>query len=239
MSARAEVGVLRHGVVPYGQALAFQHGLRDRLITGAEPGAGWVVCLQHNPVVTLGKRGKETDLVSPALLESRGVRVFRVDRGGEATYHGPGQLVVYPILRLDDLGLGVVDVVRNLAGALADTLREAWGLETVYDPDCPGLWTLEEPRRKIASVGMRVSRGVSTHGAAINLVNDLIPFSWIRACGMSNAPMTRLQDYVEEVVDIEEFTAEFLPRFASRIGVELTERAEELPALEEPSTSRT
>lgn len=223
-----QLRVLRYGVVPYGQALAHQTELRERLQAG-EDHPGWLICLQHPPVVTLGKRGRESDIVSPELLSERGVELFRVDRGGEATYHGPGQLVVYPIVRLDDLGIGVVDVVRGLAASLADTIREGYGLETKYDPDHPGLWTGEQPSRKIGSVGMRVSRGVSTHGAALNVVNDMIPFSWIVACGMPNAPMTRLQDYVDESIDLEIFTDLFLTSFASRMKVDLTAADIELP----------
>lgn len=222
------VRVLRYGVVPYGQALAHQLALRERLIAD-EDAAGWILCLEHEPVVTIGKRGRETDIVSPTLLEERGVELFRVDRGGELTFHGPGQLVVYPILKLSQLGLGVVDVVRGLASALAETLAARHDLETSYDPEHPGLWTSEQPARKIGSVGMRVSRGVSTHGAALNLVNDMIPFSWIVACGMPNAPMTRLQDYVDVPVDLGRFTDDFLPRFASQIGTELVAGEEPLP----------
>lgn len=219
--------VLRYGVVPYGQALALQHTLRERLqVDSAHP--GFLVCLQHPPVVTLGKRGQPSDIISPTLLADRGVELFRVDRGGEATYHGPGQLVIYPIVRLDDLGLGVVDVVRALAHALAEAVRP-FGVELHYDPDHPGLWTDETPGRKMGSVGMRVSRGVSTHGAALNVLNDMIPFSWIVACGMPNAPMTRLCDYLEEPPDLEALGTAALERFAARIGVALAPGDEELP----------
>ncbi len=222
-----ELRVLRYEVVPYGQALALQLALRERLQAG-EDHAGWLVCLQHPPVVTLGKRGQESDIVSPQLLAQRGVELFRVDRGGEATYHGPGQLVFYPIVRLEALGLGVVDVVRALAEALSMTLREH-GVETRYDPDHPGVWTTEEPPRKMGSVGMRVSRGVSTHGAALNVQNDMIPFSWIVACGMPNAPLTRLRDYLEADPDLAAITDRVLHHFAQRVGASLVEAEEELP----------
>lgn len=223
-----ELRVLRYGVVPYGQALAHQVTLRGRLQDG-EGHAGWLICLQHHPVVTLGKRGRESDIISPSLLQERGIELYRVDRGGEATYHGPGQLVIYPILRLDDLGLGVVDVVRALAGALSDTVRE-YGVDTRYDPDHPGLWTTESPSRKMGSVGMRVSRGVSTHGAALNVVNDMIPFSWIVACGMPNAPMTRLGDYLDMPPHLEHVEDRTLEHFATAVKVDLVDAHEELPA---------
>ncbi len=228
MSAGAPtLQVLRYGVVPYGQALALQHRLRQRLYEGEED--GFVVCLEHEPVVTLGKRGRPTDIVSPSLLEDRGVSLFSVDRGGEATYHGPGQLVVYPIVRLEALGLGVVDVVRRLAESLAATLSSQHGVAASYDTEHPGLWTAETPRRKIASVGMRVSRGVSTHGAAINLSNDLIPFSWIVACGMPNAPMTRLADQIDGEVDFAAFREAFLAELSSALEVGLIDGEVDLP----------
>ena len=222
-----ELRVLRYGVVRYERALRMQHALRQRLWDG-EPHAGWIVAIEHNPVVTLGKRGREHDIISPTMLEQRGVDIVRVDRGGEATYHGPGQLVLYPIVRLDELGLGVVDLVRSLAAALGDTVAE-YGVPTHYDPQHPGLWTDETPSRKMGSVGMRVSRGISTHGAALNVNNDLIPFSWIVACGMPNAPMTRLADYVDSTIDLDDLGSRCIDRFCARIGATLRADEEPLP----------
>lgn len=203
----------RPGLLPYGQALALQLLLRERLKSGAAgESVGYLLCLEHPPVVTLGKRGKLDDVFGIDSLKSRGTEFFQIDRGGEATYHGPGQLVIYPVLKLDSLGIGVVDLIRGLAASLADTLAE-YGLEAAYDKEHPGLWTVDSPPRKIASVGMRVSGGVTTHGAAINLVNDLTPFSLFVPCGMPGAPLTRLQDYVDEPVVLEEFTDRFLLHF--------------------------
>lgn len=220
-----------------------QTALRARL-QADEAHPGWIVCLEHPPVVTLGKRGREEDIISPQLLSDRGVELFRVDRGGEATYHGPGQLVFYPIIRLDDLKLGVVDVVRSLASALSSAVAD-YGVQTRYDPEHPGLWTTEDPSRKMGSVGMRVSRGVSTHGAALNVLNDMIPFSWIVACGMPNAPMTRLADYVDEPPELTSLRDGVLRHFAAAIDVELVDGDEQLPGAQEwvsslplPSTAR-
>jgi lipoate-protein ligase B len=200
MPSATDIELLEYGVVPYGQALALQHELRDRLIDGQVPdnSAGWLVCLEHEPVVTLGKRGEEDHLVDRESLRSQGVDVFPIDRGGEATYHSPGQLVVYPIVEIDRLDVaGVVDLVHGLADCIADAFAD-FDVEAGYDSDHPGVWTKDEtPSRKLASVGMRVRRGVTTHGAAINLVNDMRPFSMIVPCGMPNAPMARLEDYID------------------------------------------
>ncbi len=208
--------LIRPGLVPYGQALAWQHQLRERLRQGtAGDPAGYLFCLEHPPVVTLGKRGSLDAIFGLEKLRDRGTEFYKIERGGEATYHGPGQLVVYPVVDLDAVDHGVVDIVRGLARCLAQTLDE-FDVGAEYDPDHPGLWTNDrEPQRKIASVGMRASGGVSTHGAAINLTNDLTPFSLFVPCGMPNAPMTRLVDWTDKDVDVDDFIDRFLPRFST------------------------
>ena len=215
MPSRTDIRLVELGVVPYGQALSLQYRLRDRLISGDVPEdvAGWLICLEHEPVVTLGKRGLPEHLVDPDSLRSQGIEVFEIDRGGEATYHGPGQLVVYPVIELERLAMGVVDVVRGLADVISEALAE-YGLAADYDTDHPGVWTTdEEPHRKMASVGMRVRRGVSTHGAAINLDNDMRPFSMIVPCGMPDAPMARLADYTssDAAISPEDFRQKLYP----------------------------
>lgn len=217
------------GTVPYGQALALQLEIRSKLQGDLLPWDGVLITLQHPPTVTLGKRGREEDLIGRDFLKERGVELFRIDRGGEATYHGPGQLVVYPVFKLEPLGLGVVDLVRGLASALGRSLKE-WGVGAEYDVEHPGLWTNDEtPSRKIASVGMRVSGGVSTHGAAINLNNDMIPFGSIVACGMPNAPMSRLRDYLSGPVDLDLFTERVVDEFVTGFGWEIKKGTLELP----------
>lgn len=234
--------LLRPGLLPYGQALALQLELREGLQRGDsrdKDNPGYLLCLEHPPVITLGKRGKLSDLFAPQWLIDEGIEVFKIDRGGEATYHGPGQLVIYPIVHLGSLGLGVVDIIRGMAASLGTAL-ERYGVQADYDKEHPGLWTTrEEPHRKIASVGMRVSGGVSTHGAAINLVNDLRPFSMFVPCGMPNTPVTRLQDLTETPVCLNTFTNEFLYIFGEYLEqefhpteVELPEKARWVPPLD-------
>lgn len=233
MSSQTEIRLLDLDVVPYGQALALQYELRDRLIAGDVPErtAGYLIFLEHEPVVTLGKRGVPDHLVQRERLHSDGVEIFEIDRGGEATFHGPGQLVVYPIVELERLAMGVVDVVRGLAATIADAFAE-FGVEADYDTDHPGVWTTDEqPHRKLASVGMRVKRGVSTHGAAINLVNDMRPFSLIVPCGMPDAPMARLADYTDdtEAITPTAFRRRLAPGIEALTGAELTEADVPLP----------
>lgn len=221
--------LFRPGLLPYGQALALQLSLRAKLQEEeADESIGYLLLVEHPPVVTLGKRGRLEDLFGLQDLKERGTEIFRIDRGGEATYHGPGQLVIYPVLRLNSIGLGVVDLIRGMAASLAETLEE-YGVKAKYDCDHPGLWTVDTPARKIASVGMRVSGGVTTHGAALNLTNDLTPFSLFVPCGMPGAPLTRLQDYQENPVDIAAFSDRFLVHFARFLEVEFQEITLALP----------
>lgn len=239
MPSQTEIELLEYGTVPYGQGLALQFQLRDRLIAGdvRDELAGFLVCLEHEPVVTLGKRGKSSDLVEPDTLADRGIEVFEIERGGEATYHGPGQLVLYPIVVLEDLDLGVVDLVRGLADCIANAFAE-FGVTATYDPDHPGVWTREEtPTRKLASVGMRVRRGTSTHGAAVNLVNDMMPFRFIVPCGMPDAPMARLAEYVDpeerDAIEPEMFRDELYADFETLTGAALIPTDRDLPEPDE------
>jgi len=239
MPSSTEIGLVELGVVSYGRALTLQHELRARLVGGDLPDrrAGYLVCLEHEPVVTLGKRGLPEHLLDPDDLEDRGIEVFETDRGGEATFHGPGQLVVYPIVALDRFDLGVVDLVRGLAECISGAFEE-FGVEASYDTDHPGVWTDgESERRKLASVGMRVHDGTSTHGAAINLVNDMSPFRLIVPCGMSAASMARLADYVDdsdrEAIRPAAFRHLLYPDFEALTETELSPVEVELPRPED------
>lgn len=232
--------LIRLPVVPYGQALALQLQLRERLQNLTQQDGeseGYLLVLQHPPVITLGKRATVAALSAPGWIREQGIEVFKIDRGGEATYHGPGQLVIYPIVRLDALGLGVADLVRGLAASIA-TVLEKYGVVAAYDPEIPGLWTQDEtPSRKIASVGMRVSGGVSTHGAAVNVVNDMTAFQMFTPCGMPGAPMGRLLDYCgvgEGSADgeaglFDRFSEDVIGELGVFFGRELEELEVELP----------
>ena len=149
-----------------------------------------IFTLEHDPVITLGRRGSNDDLLIPRdALAARGVEVFQSDRGGELTYHGPGQLVVYPIIHIKERGIHVGDLVRGLAAAVATVIREDYGVESEYDGDRPGLWA---DGAKIAAVGMRISRGVSMHGTALNVTTNLDAFSLFVPCGLPDASTTSL-----------------------------------------------
>jgi lipoyl(octanoyl) transferase len=175
------------GTIGYRQALSLQEDVRARRQAGEVPDG--VLLLEHFPVYTLGRRAHPSELpLAPALLQARGIEVHESDRGGRVTYHGPGQLVAYPVFAVAD----VVAYVRSLEQAIVIALGLA-GLgahaRTEDGPDYTGVWVAE---RKIASIGVHVQRGVTTHGLAVNVSNDLEPFDWITPCGLQGVQMTSL-----------------------------------------------
>ena len=148
--------------------------------------------LEHEPVLTLGRYADETHILAGAdELRRRGIEVIRVERGGEVTYHGPGQLVAYPILKLSQHGLLLRPLVRALEAGMVETCR-AFGVVADRRDGHPGCWcgTEEEWPRKIGALGIRVERGVSYHGIALNITVDLAAFSLIDPCGMPGVEST-------------------------------------------------
>jgi lipoyl(octanoyl) transferase len=219
------------GLVSYDRALDLQLSLRQDLLENRDTDGspGYLLLLEHPPVVTVGKRGDREDLSDRGWLESNAVDVFEIDRGGELTYHEPGQLVIYPIFDLKRLDLGVVDLIRGIAECIADVI-EPFGLQGEYDADVPGVWLESTPiRRKIASVGMRVQRDVTTHGAALNVNNVMVGFSKIIPCGMPEAPMTSLDEQFDgETVALPQIQRSFLKAFRERFDLPLSNGSFEL-----------
>jgi len=205
------------GRIRYAPALALQLERRDAVQQGT--GAEAVFTLEHEPVITLGRRAVGDDVVVPrAWLESRGVDVIEADRGGEVTYHGPGQLVVYAIVDLNRRKLGPGDLVRHLAEAIRGVVA-ALGVDAAYDPDRPGLWVDDA---KLTAVGMRIQRGVSTHGAALNVTTDLDAFRWIVPCGLPGAAATSLAALGADPPPIETIARQVVDAFAARLGSTIT-----------------
>jgi lipoyl(octanoyl) transferase len=173
------------GVVEYREGLALQERLRAA--RQADEHGDLLLLLEHPPVYTRGRRSQPGELpMGESWYLSQGIDIVETDRGGRVTYHGPGQLVGYPILRVDD----VVEHVRAMERALVAALG-AVGIEAraraADGPDYTGVWVED---RKIASIGVHVARGVSTHGFAVNVENDLQPFEWIVPCGLEGVRMT-------------------------------------------------
>ena len=174
------------GLVPYADALALQRALADAVKAGERPDT--VVLLEHEPVVTLGRRTQTSELHLPTELE---IDVVETDRGGKSTYHGPGQLVCYPVVDLNRHGRDLHRYVRDLEEAIIKTLAR-FGLVAERIGGLTGVWCTSPPR-KIASIGVHASRWVTTHGYALNVDLDPAPFTeWITACGLEDASFTTM-----------------------------------------------
>jgi lipoyl(octanoyl) transferase len=187
MSRRQELWVCHLGTLEYREALGLQERIRAARQQDQVPDV--LLTLEHWPVYTRGRRSGAGELpMGEDWYRMQGIDIVETDRGGKVTYHGPGQLVGYPIIRIDD----VVAYVRTLERALVSALGEE-GLSArgrpEDGPDFTGVWAGE---RKIASIGVHVQRGVTTHGFAVNVENDLQPFAWIVPCGLEGVQMTSL-----------------------------------------------
>jgi lipoyl(octanoyl) transferase len=210
--------------VPYGEAWELQRSLAGAVSRGAIPDT--IVMLEHPPVITLGRRTGEGELHVP---EDAEVEVVETDRGGKSTFHGPGQLVCYPILDLGRHGRDVKKYVRDLETALVATLG-AFSLEGELIEGLTGVW-LTRPPRKIASIGIHVSRWVTTHGYALNVDLDPAPFTtWITACGLEDAAFTTMARELERPVTVDEVRPHAAAAIAEAFDLEL----EPLPADDGP-----
>lgn len=208
------------GVVPYREAWDLQRSLAGAVSQGAIPDV--VVFLEHPPVVTLGRRTETDELHVPAGAD---VEVVETNRGGKSTFHGPGQLVCYPILDLRRHGKDVKKYVRDLEEALIRTMAPL-GVHATRIEGLTGVW-LERPPRKIASIGVHISRWVTTHGYALNVDLDPAPFTeWITACGLEDAAFTTIARELGREVTVEEVR----PPAREALGDVFRLSFEELPA---------
>lgn len=201
----------------YPEALALQH----RIVAAKKEGRldeDVVLVLDHPPVFTLGRNGgRENLIVSEDFLAKRGIEVVQIERGGNITFHGPGQLVVYPILNLDRAGLGVRRYVAGLEEAMVRTAAD-WGIAATGDEANRGVWI---EGRKLGSIGVAVTRGISFHGLAFNVNLSLEPFSWINPCGIENCRMTSLMAEVSRKIPFDEVRKALSAHMAAVIGLEL------------------
>jgi lipoate-protein ligase B len=195
------------GLVDYREAWDLQRAVAAAVAAGELPDT--VLMLEHPPTITLGRRTEEGEVHVP---EEADVEIVEVDRGGKSTYHGPGQLVCYPILDLARHGEDVKKYCRDLEKALAQTLS-AFGLESTRFEGLTGVW-LDRPPRKIASIGIHLTKWISTHGYALNVDLDPAPFTeWITACGLDGfafTSMARELDRPLSVADVRPAAAQAL-----------------------------
>jgi len=201
------IHVLHLGRVAYETALRLQKTLSQLRKAGRIENT--LLLLDHPPVITLGRNAEVANvLASPEFLAQRGVELFEIDRGGDVTFHGPGQLVAYPIfdLRSFEPKIGAVEFVRRLEEVLIRTCGD-FGIGTQRIKRMTGVWTYalrNKPEAKIAAIGVHISRGVTTHGFALNVSNDLDYFSLIVPCGLTGKTVTSMERELQKPVSIDE-----------------------------------
>jgi len=201
------IHVLHLGQVSYETALKLQKTLSQ--LRKAQRIENTLLLLEHPPVITLGRNAAVANvLASPEFLAQRGVELFEIDRGGDVTFHGPGQLVAYPIfdLRSFEPKVGAVEFVRRLEEVLIRTCGD-FQIGTQRIKGMTGVWTYalpKKPEAKIAAIGVHISRGVTTHGFALNVSNDLEYFDLIIPCGLAGKPVASMERELQKAVSIDE-----------------------------------
>jgi lipoyl(octanoyl) transferase len=221
-----ELWVARAGQIPYLEAVELQKRLRERRQAGEIPDA--LLLLEHPPVYTKGRRSERADLpMGDDWYRMQGIEVHDTSRGGRVTYHGPGQIVGYPIMAIGDVGAYLRTMEAAIVAALADE-----GVHAEIRDGLTGVWVGE---RKIGSIGLHVSRGITMHGFAINVDNDLQPFEWIIPCGIEGVRMTSLYLETGRTGGMSCFRKRVAWRFAEAYG--LRQRIVSLERLMEPALS--
>ncbi|MCH8826459.1 MAG: lipoyl(octanoyl) transferase LipB [Chloroflexi bacterium] len=208
------------GLMPYRKAWDLQRRIHSQVVEGRSPNV--LLLLEHPHVYTLGRRGKPSDvLADAALLKKIGAEVHHVDRGGEVTYHGPGQLVGYAIINLRRWRGGPLKFVQSLERALICTLAE-FGIQAESEDRPTGVWV---GRAKIAAIGVRVSRGATMHGFALNVSPDLLYFEHIVACGLPEAAVTSMSQELERPPEAVEVVEAMTRCFGEAFGMRMEARS--------------
>ncbi len=192
------------GVVHYAEAWERQQALfNDKIqakMQGVKPSCDFIL-VEHLPVYTLGKHGKASNmLLSEEALQRVGAELYHIDRGGDITYHGPGQITVYPIFDIEQLGIGLKQYIYNIEEVIIRVLAD-YGIQGFRIDGATGVWV---GNNKICAIGVRASRYVTMHGFALNVNTDLRYFSYINPCGFTDKGVTSLQQELGHEVPIEE-----------------------------------
>src|SRR3954465_13492959 len=214
----------RAGRVPYLEAVELQTRLRERRQAGEIPDS--LLLLEHPPVYTKGRRTERADLpMGDEWYMAQGIEVHETSRGGRVTYHGPGQIVGYPIMAIGDVGAYLRTMESAIIQALADE-----GVEAHIRDGLTGVWVGD---RKIGSIGLHVSKGITMHGFAVNVDNDLQPFEWVVPCGIDGVRMTSLYLETKRTGGMSCFRKRVAWRFAQAYG--LRQRIVSLSRLDQPA----
>ena len=224
-----EVLLMDLGVMEYDSCRHLQQSLFDELLAAkAEPTLGMppqrLLLVEHPPVYTLGKSGKEANLlVNTAHLESLGATFHQTDRGGDITFHGPGQIVGYPILDLEREGMGLRAYIETIEQTVIDTLAD-YGIVAGRSQGAAGVWLAPHrgrPLRKICAIGVRSSRYVTMHGFALNVNTNLDWFELINPCGFTDRGVTSIAKELGREVDVAEVKSRLVAHFAENINVKI------------------
>jgi lipoate-protein ligase B len=208
------------GRIDYLRALELQRSVHERVVSGRLPNV--LLLLEHPHVFTLGRRGKLSDiLASAAELQGLGVEVHHIDRGGEVTYHGPGQLVGYPIVSIRQWGGGPLRYVRMLEEVLVATAAD-FGLRAERGERPTGVWVGDA---KLAAIGVKISRGVTMHGFALNVAPDLSYFDRIVPCGMPDAQVTSMAALLADEIMVQQVVPVLMERFGETFGLRVSRRS--------------
>lgn len=206
------------GLLPYAPAFAIQEQVLQARLEGRLP---TTIILQENPpTFTIGRAGSRANLlVTPEELEQRGIEVLEVNRGGDITYHGPGQMIASPLLYLGDIGLNANQYLHRLEDLLIELLA-GYGIQAGKKPDYPGVWVGEA---KIGAVGIAVKHGYTFHGFSLNVALNLTPFSWINPCGVPQMAVTSLERVLGRPVPLAEVKARLRQVISSMFHLALEE----------------
>ncbi len=214
------------GTMAYGDCWKLQQSLFEEVLRRKEEAdapVGYLLTVEHPPVYTLGRSAHEENLVTgEAFLRSRGAEVYRIDRGGDVTFHGEGQAVVYPIVDIERIGIGIKAYIDRLEQAVIDTVA-AWGIRGERVDGATGVWidrgTARE--RKICAIGVRASHFVTMHGLALNVNTDLRWFSWINPCGFADKGVTSVEREIGRKADMKEVKSLLVKNLTEKLNVKI------------------
>ncbi len=212
------------GLSKYSETLVLQQQIVASRIVG-DIHDNILLVVEHLPVFTLGNQGGKDNLkVSEAFLEKQNIDLIKTKRGGDITYHGPGQIVLYPIVSLKSTGLSVPEYIWALEEVMINAVSQ-FAIKASRSSQNHGVWVND---KKIGSVGISIRRGVSYHGLALNVTNDLAPFSWINPCGLQNTETTSLEQEIQVRPSVNKLKSSLIISFKEIFGVKREVDSEEL-----------
>jgi lipoyl(octanoyl) transferase len=213
------IEIIESGITDYQDAWEFQKKLFNQVVE--QRTQNYLILTEHNPVITIGKTGSLKNLLSdPSTLKTKGIELVEIDRGGDITFHGPGQLVGYPILDLSQFRKDIHWYLRNIEDVIIQTIRD-FGIQGERIPDLTGVWV---KRRKICAIGVKVSRWVTMHGFALNISTNLGYFNHIIPCGISDHGVTSIFEEIGNNVDQKDVISSLYHHFGEVFAVEFIKK---------------